>query len=209
VNISLAIAIPTALVGWHRYLLAQHAPRFSLPDRNVLRFLWRLWMIVVLATVVTRVASMNARDVARLVGTEDTALVFAVLFWGCLALIVFSGSQFGLVFPAVSLGRRDFAGMDSLAMTKPLGMPFRFGFVLSLLPFAGFGYIVFWALTRMIISGDVYFLQGIDGELQSDIAFFVVAALFFLALASCATYLSNVYASQTAPPTTVADGGEI
>jgi hypothetical protein len=205
-SISLAIATPTTLVGWHRYLLEQQVPRFVLPDRHVLRFLWRLWMIVLLTTVVTRVAVMNTKDVARLLGTEDTASVFLVLFWGCLALIVFSGSQFGLVFPAISLGRRDFAGMDSLAMTKPLGIAFRLGFVFSLLPFAGLGYAVSWALTRMIISGD--FLPQ-SGDLPTDISLFIVLGLFFMALASCATYLSNLYASQTTAAAPVANSREI
>lgn len=205
-SISLVIAIPTVLVGWHRYLLEQRVPRFILPDWNVLRFLWRLWMIVVLTSVVTQLAVMNTKDVARLARTEDTGLVFVILFWGCLALAVFLGSQFGLVFPAISLGRRDFAGMDSLAMTKPLGIAFRLGFVFSLLPFAGLGYVVSWALTRMIISRD--FLPQSGGDLPVDFFSFIVLGLFSMALVSCATYLSNVYASQTVAAAAVVDGRE-
>jgi len=187
-SVSIAIGLPTALVAWHRHLLEDQPPKFALPNKRVLRYWWRLWLTLFAATALVRVAALNALDVARLAGTTNVDAVFEVLYWGTLALVLLFGNKFALVFPAIALGRRDFAGMDSLVMTKPLGNAFGVGFVLSLLPFAATVWLCDAVLTKMAIEAKSY------PSLLINAGFVTMTILSFLTLASCATYLSNVYA---------------
>jgi hypothetical protein len=187
-SVSMAIGIPTALVAWHRHLLEDQPPRFARPNKRVFRYWWRLWLTVFASGALVRVAALNAPDVARLVGTANVGAIFEVLYWGTLALVLLFGNKFALVFPAVALGQLDFAGMDSLVMTKPLGNAFGVGFVLSLLPWGAFGYLADVILVRMAVEG-----RGDLGVL-TNVTLFIMTVSGFLALASCATYLSNVYA---------------
>lgn len=186
-------AFPIALVGWHRYLRSGVIPTFGLrvPTGDVLRYLWRLWMILLLYSVLARLVASNAPDVAGVLGTSNTLLVAELLFWGAFCLGVYAGSSFALVLPAIADGNRSFTGTDAVRISKPLGHSFRAGFVLSFLPFALAYFGAVELLNRLGISGPRL-------SLASYSLWLVPSALLFLALASCATYLSRVYAAQVA-----------
>ena len=191
-----AFAFPIALVNWHRYILSGTLPRIGLsaPLGVTARYLWRLWMIVLLFSILIRLAASNAPDVARLLGTPDKLLVAEILFWGVLCVEVFLGSSFALVLPAVAMGNRNFLGTDSLRVSKPLGNSFRMGFVFSLLPFV----LAWWAIAELL---DRFAITGPRLSLASYSLWLMPTAAMFLALTSCATYLSRIYAARlTAEP---------
>lgn len=186
-------AFPIALVGWHRYLLTSNLPAIGLgvPMGATARYLWRLWMILFLFSILVRLVASNAPDVARLLGTSNTFLVGELLFWGVLGVEVYVGCSFALVLPAVAIENRNFVGTDSVRVSKPLGNSFRVGFVLSLLPFALACLATVQLFQHLEIAGPQLSLAGYS-------LWLVPTALMFLALASCATYLSRVYAAQIA-----------
>jgi len=186
-----AFAYPIALVGWHRFIHDGTIRTFGFgASIGILaRYLWRLWMIVALIGILIALVLLNAPDVARLLGASNRVLVTTLLFWGVLCGGTYVGSSFALVLPAVAAGNRDFLGTDSLRIAKPLGNSFRIGFMASLLP-SGLAWY---------FSADL--LDGISP--QSSLASYslklVPTALLFLALVSCATYLSRVYIAHQSP----------
>lgn len=186
-----AFALPMALVGWHRYILSDTIPTFGsgAPFGIAIRYLWRLWMISVLFSVLPRLVASNAPDLAGLFGISDKLFVEEFLFWGVLFGIVYMGSSFALVLPAVAVGNRDFLGTDSIRIAKLLGNSFRVGFVLSFLPFA----LAWWGAVELL---DRFGIIGFS--LANHSLWLVPTALIFLAFASCATYLSRIYAARLA-----------
>lgn len=186
-----AFAFPIALVNWHRYILAGSIPKIGLsaPLAVTVRYLWRLWTIVLLFSILVRLVASNAPDVAEIIGSPDKQLVAGVLFWSAFCFEVYLGSSFALVLPAAAMGNRDFLGMDSLRMSKPLGSSFRMGFALSLLPFVLACWFVAGLLDRFAVIGPSSTLAGYSLWLMPT-------ALMFLALVSCATYLSRIYAAR-------------
>jgi hypothetical protein len=184
--LNLTLAVPSVLVAWHRYLIENQAPQsiLPLPGKAVWRYLWRLWMTTAVVGVVVRLAQLNGPDVAKLLGVNDVVLVTKIIFWAVLCFAAFTGSAFALVLPAVAMGKRDFAATDAMHLAKPLGTPFRLGFLISLLPFACLWWLLDWFETTALPPAEAQFFHLIP------------VATIFLALASGATFLSGVYARQ-------------
>jgi hypothetical protein len=185
-----AFALPISLVGWHRHVLLGGDSKFGLSvPGDTLRYLWRLWMVMLMFSVLLRLVAGNAPDVARLLGGSDKLLVAEVLLWAVVCVAVYLGSAFALVFPAVAVGNGNFLGADSTRITKPLGNSFRIGFLVSLLP-VGIGW---WALSAVL---DHFGLSGPRLSIVNYSLSLLPTAMMFFGLASCATYLSRVYATQ-------------
>jgi hypothetical protein len=189
-----AFAFPIALVSWHRYVLRGAAGAFEWnTPGNIARYLWRLWMVSILFSVLLRVVAGNASDLARLLGTQDKLLVAKVLFWAFGCALVYVGSSSALVFPAVATGNRNFIATDSLRVTRPLGNSFRVGFVLSLAPFG----CAWWGAATLL---ERLGLTGPHLTLPAYTLWLIPTTLLFLGLASCATYLSRVYVARGNSP---------
>lgn len=186
VSLAMLLAFPAPLVAWHRYLLEEDKPLIALPNRATLGYLWRLWITIFLLGIMTTLVASNAADVARLLGTGDTALVGQILFWAMLLAMIYLGSSYALAFPATALGNR-LSAQDSLLLAKPLGFGFRIGFLISLLPFA----VMAWLLGRILVR-----TTSADSMLAIDSLRLLLVTAVFLSLASCATYLSDAYAAR-------------
>lgn len=189
-----AFAFPIALVSWHRYVLRGGAGAFGWnTPGDVLRYLWRLWMVSLAFSVLLKLVAGNASDVASLLHTQDKLLVAKALFLTVACAFVYFGSSCALVFPAVAMGNRNFVGMDSLRITKPLGNPFRLGFVISFLPFA----IAWWGIVTLL---EQLGLKGSHLALAAYTLWLIPTTLLFLAFASSVTYLSRVYEARVNSP---------
>ncbi|HEX4158844.1 MAG TPA: hypothetical protein VHY79_10235, partial [Rhizomicrobium sp.] len=185
-TVASAIALPIALVAWHRYIITGEARGF-VPYGVTARYLWRLWMLGLILSLVAKLISANAPDLSNFLGTADKQLVTEILYWALLAIGSYRGSSFAFIFPAVAMGERDFTASDSLRLTKPLGSSFGLGFVLSLLPFG----TLWW------VSVVLFRRAGITGPGSPLYALWLLPlTAMFLALAGCATYLSRAYATR-------------
>ncbi len=185
------IGVPTALVAWHRYVIAARKPRspLPLPDLATLRYLFRLWMLFILLSLPLRLAASNASDVARLLGISNRAGVALAIYAIGLAAILWLGSSYALVFPAVAEGNRDFLSMDAVRAAKPLGNAFRLGVFLSLLPIGAV------AVASAVLNENAGLVGWRLSPAQYAFRLIPIAGVFF-ALANCATYLSLVYRMQ-------------
>jgi hypothetical protein len=182
------LAYPFALVTWHRHIIARKAPeavRGSLVVAT-LRYLWRLYMMLIVFAVLLGVAASGASDIAHFFNLKSSAAIALALLSLLLLVELFYFSSWSLVFPAVAVGNRDFLGLDSLRLTRPLGNAFRAGLVLSLVPFGLLWGLSLLALTRVGLT-------GAEMSLADYAPYLAPIAFQFLALASCATYLSRIY----------------
>lgn len=184
-TVASAIAFPVALVAWHRYIITGAARSFA-PFGAIARYLWRLWMLGFMLSLVAKLVSANVPDLSHFLGTADKQLVTEILYWALLIIGGYLGGSVALVLPAVAMGERDFTASDSLRVTKPLGSSFGLGFVLSFLPFGALWWVGIVMLRRIAIMGP-------SSPLTQYALWLLPLAAMFLALASCATYLSRAY----------------
>lgn len=188
-----SIAYPTVLVAWHRFILQGRVPRIMpLPDVAAMRYLFRLWMIAMLVGIIVGLTASNAPDLTHLLGMSDDMPVAIVILIVAACVLLYIGSQFTLVFPAVAVGNRNFLGAESAYVARRLGPSFPIGFVFSLVPYG----LLAWASIETLQYADL------SGPILSTslgvYAFRLIPQVaVFLALASCATYLSRVYATRS------------
>ena len=183
--------VPTALVAWHRYILADRMPRARLPGpdngKRLYRLLFGASLLVFFFTWL--LAKSNASDVAHLLGIANRENVLLAIYAIALVAFLYIVSAFALVFPAAAEGKLDFLPLDSVRATKPLGNSYRTGFLLSLLPFGALTAVAMLLLGRAGMTGwQLSFAQ------YSLLLVPVVGC--FLILANCATYVTLVYRMQ-------------
>jgi hypothetical protein len=183
--LTMLVALPTVLVAWHRYILENKLPRFVLPSPNwqAMRYLFRLWIILILFGILVRIAFTNGPDLAKLLRIKDAALVSGSLFWSALVIEIYLGSSYALVFPAIALGNRQFVSMDSLVMIKRSPRAFRLGFIFSLLPLT-LAWGIYAMIDRLWDQSDWLLRYGLRA---------IPLTLLFVSFGSCATYISRVY----------------
>jgi len=186
-----ALAFPIALVAWHRYIITGETRSFA-PLCVTARYLWRLWALGLMFSLLARLVATNSPDLAHFLGTTDKRLVSELLYWSLLALGAYRGSAFALVFAAVAMGNRDFTATDSARLTKPLGSSFALGFVFSLLPFGAL-----WWVGIEVVRRDG--IMGPSSPVSEYALWLLPVAAMFIALASCATYLSRNYVALLTP----------
>lgn len=187
------LAYPTVLVAWHRFILERGLPRImAMPDRAAMRYLFRLWMIVLFLGIIVTLTVSNAPDLAHLLGMHNDLPAAVAISTVAMGAFVYGGSQFALVLPAIATGDRNFLGAESAYVTRRLGWRYPLGFVISLLPFG---------LLALASALGIYRSGISELTLSTSLAPYalrlVPQALIFLALLSCATYLSWTYSERS------------
>jgi hypothetical protein len=179
------VAIPTAAVAWHRFVLENRLPRLgvALPDIRAIRYAYRLWIFVFVIGFLNRLLGTNSGDLAREIGPDAAAKAMEAVTWLVGFAAIWLASAFALVLPAIAFDDRQMNRMDAIGAARRLGHSYGLGLVASIAPF----FIAAVALEAVL--GSVF-----DNSFSvQQLLYFGPGILMFMAGASGATYLSRAW----------------
>jgi len=179
------VAIPTAAVAWHRFVLENRLPRLgiALPDIRAVRYAYRLWIFAFAIGVLNRLLGTNSGDLAREIGPDAAAKAMEAVTWLIGFGAIWLASSFALVLPAVAVDDRQMNRMDAIGAARRLGHSYGLGLVASIAPF------LIAAVALEAVLGSVF-----DNSFSvQQLLYFGPGILMFMAGASGATYLSRAW----------------